>query len=85
MSLYAVPVLEALQSLAADEIYLITSGDLRLSANQVCWPAQEDVERRLTQAFRDEGIKSSARSLRCGEGPRIYLEPAHGHGCLRRH
>ncbi len=25
---------------AADEILLVTSGDLRLSANQVCWPAQ---------------------------------------------
>ena len=39
------------------KVVLITSGDLRLSANQVCWPAQEDLERRLTQAFRDEGIE----------------------------
>lgn len=38
------------------EVVLITSGDLRQPANQVCWPAQQDLERRLTQAFRDEGI-----------------------------
>ena len=34
----------------------ITSGDLRPSANQVCWPAQEDLERRLTESFRAEGV-----------------------------
>ena len=28
---------------AEDEILLVTSGDLRLSANQVCWPAQRDM------------------------------------------
>jgi len=39
------------------EVVLITSGDLRLSANQVCWPAQEELERKLTQCFLDEGVK----------------------------
>jgi hypothetical protein len=34
-----------------NEIYLVASGDLRLSANQVCWPAQEDMEKRLTAAI----------------------------------
>jgi hypothetical protein len=38
------------------EAALITSGDLRQSANQVCWPAQQELKRRLTQAFRDEGV-----------------------------
>jgi hypothetical protein len=42
---------------AADEVLLITSGDLRLSANQVCWPAQRDMEEKLTAAFRQQGIK----------------------------
>jgi hypothetical protein len=42
---------------AADEVLLITSGDLRLSANQACWPAQKDMEERLTAAFRQQGIK----------------------------
>jgi len=42
---------------AADEVLLITSGDLRLSANQACWPAQRDMEEKLTAAFKQKGIK----------------------------
>jgi hypothetical protein len=42
---------------AANEILLIASGDLRLSANQVCWPAQRDVEQKLTAAFAQKGVK----------------------------
>ncbi|MFP5208790.1 MAG: fucose isomerase [Acidobacteriota bacterium] len=42
---------------AASEVLLITSGDLRLSANQVCWPAQRDMEEKLTAAFAQKGIK----------------------------
>jgi hypothetical protein len=36
-------------------IYLVASGDLRLSANQVCWPAQESMEKKLIAAFELEG------------------------------
>ena len=36
-------------------VYLVTSGDLRLSANQACWPAQKDLEARLTAAFAASG------------------------------
>ena len=42
---------------AADEVLLVTSGDLRLSANQVCWPAQKDMEAKLTAAFAKQGVK----------------------------
>jgi len=42
---------------AADEVLLITSGDLRLSANQVCWPAQKEMEEKLTAAFAQKGFK----------------------------
>src|SRR5579862_3868861 len=42
---------------ASDEVLLITSGDLRLSANQVCWPAQRDMEEKLTAAFAQKGFK----------------------------
>ena len=31
-----------------EQIVLITSGDLRLSANQACWPAQRDLEQKVT-------------------------------------
>ena len=42
---------------AANEVLLITSGDLRLSANQVCWPAQREMEEKLTAAFAQKGFK----------------------------
>ena len=31
-------------------ILLVANGDLRLSANQVCWPAQEAMEKKLAAA-----------------------------------
>jgi len=55
MSSYAVPVLESPASVAAGEVLLIASGDLRQSANQICWPAQRDVETKLSAAFGKEG------------------------------
>lgn len=36
--------------------YLIASGDLRLAANQTCWPAQAEMEARLTAAFAARGV-----------------------------
>lgn len=39
-----------------NEVYLIASGDLRLSANQTCWPAQEAMEAQIVQAFANEGV-----------------------------
>ena len=36
-------------------VYMVASGDLRSSANQVCWPAQEAFENVLTQAIRSFG------------------------------
>ncbi len=41
----------------ANEVLLVTSGDLRLSANQVCWPAQRDMEEKLSAAFAQKGVK----------------------------
>ena len=41
----------------SDEVLLITSGDLRLSANQECWPAQREMEEKLTAAFAQKGYK----------------------------
>lgn len=39
------------------EILLVSSGDLRLSANQKCWAAQIEVERKLTLAIEQFGWK----------------------------
>jgi L-fucose isomerase-like protein len=36
-------------------VYLVASGDLRLSANQLCWPAQEAFENALIKAIQSLG------------------------------
>ena len=38
-------------------VQLIASGDLRLSANRTCWPAQAEMERALAEAINSEGWK----------------------------
>jgi hypothetical protein len=38
------------------EVLLITSGDLRQTANLACWPAQAEMERQLAEAFAREGV-----------------------------
>ncbi len=37
-------------------VFLVASGDLRLSANQLCWPAQAELERALTSALAALGV-----------------------------
>ena len=41
----------------ANDIYLVTSGDLRLAANQTCWPAQKELEDTLASVFATKGYK----------------------------
>jgi hypothetical protein len=53
---YPLPHLVEPTPVPANEAILVASGDLRLSANQVCWPAQEDMEKRVVAAFAREGI-----------------------------
>lgn len=57
MSVYQIP--EIIKSPAAkpDEVYLVASGDLRLSANQLGWPTQQAMEERLVKAFAREGLR----------------------------
>jgi hypothetical protein len=38
-------------------IFMLASGDLRLSANQMCWPAQQAAEAALTHAVRELGFE----------------------------
>ena len=56
-----------------DEVILVASGDLRLSANQTCWPAQEELERQVTAA-----IRSFGRSVRRGHP----YDPVQKHGFI---
>src|SRR4051812_22512367 len=46
-----------LSNIRSNEYILVTSGDLRESANVACWPAQEQLERKLTGCFAQEGIE----------------------------
>ncbi|MGA8532159.1 MAG: fucose isomerase, partial [Acidobacteriaceae bacterium] len=55
------------------EVVLVTSGDLRQPANQVCWPAQEALERGLTGCFERE--KVTVRRA-------FPVDPAVGHGFI---
>jgi hypothetical protein len=55
MSAYVIPEVEVPVAKKANEVVMIASGDLRQSANQVCWPAQAEVEAAVTKAFEAEG------------------------------
>jgi hypothetical protein len=55
MSTYPIPQSAVSSKASPNEIYLVASGDLRLSANQVCWPAQADMEQKICDAFAAEG------------------------------
>jgi len=45
----------AASSNSGTQVHLIASGDLRLSANQQCWQAQQEMEAALTIAIEDQG------------------------------
>jgi hypothetical protein len=56
MATYAIPELTTPEPVAANEALLVANGDLRQSANEMCWPAQAALEEMLIAAFRQEGI-----------------------------
>ena len=55
MSRYTFPTVEEPEPVAPNEVVLVASGDLRLSANRECWPAQKEMEDRIRAAFEGEG------------------------------
>src|SRR5215475_2902948 len=40
-----------------NRVLLVASGDLRLAANQKCWPAQQEMEQALSRAVKDAGYE----------------------------
>jgi hypothetical protein len=56
MPAYAVPRVAEHPKLKPNTIQLVASGDLRLSANQVCWPAQKAMEEALVAAIKQAGF-----------------------------
>ena len=57
MSSYAIPEVVSPNPVAQNEVVLIANGDLRQSANEVCWAAQVGLEEMLSAAFLEDGIK----------------------------
>ena len=55
MTPYQLPIVTEPEPIRDEEIILVTSGDLRLSANQECWPAQAEMETKLRAVFEKEG------------------------------
>src|SRR6266699_2772551 len=47
--------MKATAPLKPKNVYLMSNGDLRLSANQKCWPEQSKMEASLNQALKAEG------------------------------
>ncbi|MDZ7639026.1 MAG: fucose isomerase [Bryobacterales bacterium] len=58
---------------ASETVILIASGDLRLSANRVCWPAQQATEAAVMAA-----IRSLGREVKRGHAE----DPGKGHGFI---
>jgi hypothetical protein len=57
MSEYKLPVIEMPDPVAPNTAVLIANGDLRQSANEICWATQSDMEKRIMEAFEHEGMK----------------------------
>jgi L-fucose isomerase-like protein len=57
MSNYALPSVSSPKRAKSKQVFLVASGDLRLSANQVCWPAQKEMEDQLAVAVRACGYE----------------------------
>jgi hypothetical protein len=57
MSTYQQPGAAARPKLGNREVYLMANGDLRLSANQRCWAAQEAMEKEIVAAVEAAGWK----------------------------
>src|SRR2546428_13889627 len=48
-------IMKTIAPLKPKELYLMSNGDLRLSANQKCWPEQAKMEAVLGRALKAEG------------------------------
>ncbi len=57
MADYRLPTVSKPQKVKKDQVLLVASGDLRLSANQNCWAAQQAMEEALGQAVADAGYE----------------------------
>jgi len=57
MAKYEIPTLTKPPKVKKTQVLLVASGDLRPSANQVCWRAQQEMEEALGKAVADAGYE----------------------------
>ncbi len=57
MTDYRFPTASKPNKIKKHQVMLVASGDLRLSANQKCWPAQQEMEESLSRAVADAGYE----------------------------
>ncbi len=57
MAAYQFPTLAKPPKVDKKQVLLVASGDLRLSANQKCWPAQHEMEQALSRAVAEAGYE----------------------------
>ena len=57
MADYQFPTLARPGRVKKNQVLLVASGDLRLAANQKCWPAQQAMEQALSRAVADAGYE----------------------------
>ena len=57
MATYQLPEISTPARVQPHQVLLVANGDLRLSANQNCWPAQQEMEESLTHAITDAGYE----------------------------
>jgi len=57
MADYRLPTMSKPERVKKHQVLLVASGDLRLSANQKCWPAQQEMEQALARAVADAGCE----------------------------
>ncbi|NNG39592.1 fucose isomerase [Flexivirga sp. ID2601S] len=73
MTTYDLPTVRPEAVAAPGEVWTVASGDLRLSANQTCWPVQEQLEKDLGAA-----VTALGHTVRRGH----RFDPDKGHGFI---
>jgi hypothetical protein len=69
MADYQLPTVPDVPDIAENDVLLVANGDLRLSANQNCWPAQKSMEDDLARAVQQCGYRlRRAHSVKRSEG-----------------
>jgi hypothetical protein len=86
MSDYPTPKPPKAPRLGRRQVQLVASGDLRSSANQVCWPAQDKMEQALSAAVAEQGFELiRAHPFKPDQGHGFISSQKEGMNVFREH